>query len=359
MSRDAGHTMRGERPAQREIADRRGAAWTARDELARTVRGCAAAAGDEAEFVRRVRRAGLRIRPRYAAGSDEVVAGYSVALRPPAGTATVWHGGGYLARDLTLPRLRAGWPDTPQHASGAVAEWGAARRQQRPVALGREAREPDPALWARYTTEITALRERLRSVPAEDRALWAHVAHETAGAFAAWSLRVEDVPGPLAATANSLARSAQIRARQVRPRPAGLPSARGAAMLLASIAHGGSGTVAQAALLRQLANVAKALHDAHQACGDAQRAAQIADVVRTQLATVSAGLPRDEAPPPHTHPDAEAARIAGQGQLPLRSPGSPLPPATPGGAPQPLSPPNARPTPTPARDAESREPGGR
>ena len=93
--------------------------------------------------------------------------------------------------------------------------------------------------------------------------------------------------------------------------------------------------------------------------GDAHRAAQIADVVRTQLATVSAGLPRDEAPPPHTHPDAEAARIAAQGQLPLRSPGSPLPPATPGSAPQPLSPPNARPTPTPARDAESREPGGR
>ena len=73
-----------------------------------------------------------------------------------------------------------------------------------------------------------ALREQLRTVPCDDRALWAHVARETAGAFAAWSHSVEGAtPGPLADTARILARCAQLRAHQVRPRPAGLPSARG------------------------------------------------------------------------------------------------------------------------------------
>jgi Relaxase/Mobilisation nuclease domain len=329
-SRDVGHTARGHKPAEREIAARRGAPESAREQLARTVRACAAAAGDEAEFVRRVRRAGVRIRPRYATGRGDVVAGYSVALHPPAGSVAVWHGGGHLARDLTLPRLRADWPDTPQQASAALAEWGAAKRNQRPVTTGREAAEPAPELWATYTTEVTALREQLRRVPLDDRALWAHVARETAGAFAAWSLRVEQTPGPLAATAETLARSAQLRAHQIRPRKAGLPSARGAALLLFSISHGGSGSVAEAVLLRQLANVAKALHDHHTAAGDAARASQIATVVRTQLASVSAALPPVEpgpARPSHDADAVEAVRIAAQAHPGPRAPGSPIPDA--------------------------------
>jgi hypothetical protein len=48
--------VRGEKPADRERAQR--TPELAKDELARTVRACAAAAGDEAEFVRRVRAAG-------------------------------------------------------------------------------------------------------------------------------------------------------------------------------------------------------------------------------------------------------------------------------------------------------------
>jgi hypothetical protein len=44
----------------------------------------------------------------------------------------------HLARDLTLPRLRSDWPDTPQSASAAVAEWNAARRNRRQVTTGRE-----------------------------------------------------------------------------------------------------------------------------------------------------------------------------------------------------------------------------
>ena len=298
---------------------------TAREQLALTVRACGAAAGEEAEFVRRVRQAGVRIRPRFAKGSTTTeVTGYSVALRDgPAGG--VWYGGGHLARDLTLTRLRADWPSS---AEAALREWTATRCDAPTVAVGREAVTPDPQLWARYTTEVTALREQLRNVPPGDRELWAHVARETAGAFAAWSHSVEGAtPGPLAETARILARSAQLRAHQVRPRRAGLPSARGAALLCASVAAGGSGTIAQTVLLTQLANTVKALHDAHQASGDLRRANEIRDVVLQRLTMVHAALP----PEPvgvagGSDPAAvEAARIAGQGQLPARAPGAPLP----------------------------------
>ena len=313
-SRAAGRGgARGHKPAERAIADRRGSAELARDRLARVVRGCAAAAVDEAEFVRRVRRAGVRLRPRYAAGRDDVVAGYSAALRPPPGQAPVWYGGGHLARDLTLPRLREQWPDTPQAARAAVAEWGAARRNRRMVAPGREQHEPDPQLWARYSAELAELRDQLRAVPADDVATWAHVARETSGAFAAWSLRVEPTPGPLAATAAQLARSAQLHAHQPRATRARLPSAGGVAMLLASAGRGGHGPVGEAALLRQLANTAQAIHDAHLAAGQARTAQQLEAVVRGQLASVGRELAAT--PPTRARRGARgraaAARLAG------------------------------------------------
>ncbi|WP_146083476.1 hypothetical protein [Rathayibacter sp. AY1H2] len=69
-------------PAARESAQRRGAVEVDAHRLERAVRSSASASADEAEFVRRMRQAGVLIRPRYAAGRDDVVAGYSVALRP-------------------------------------------------------------------------------------------------------------------------------------------------------------------------------------------------------------------------------------------------------------------------------------
>src|SRR5690625_803892 len=53
--------------------------------LSLKVRGCATASRSEAEFVRRLRREGLLVRPRYAEGRTDVITGYSVAERPEAG----------------------------------------------------------------------------------------------------------------------------------------------------------------------------------------------------------------------------------------------------------------------------------
>jgi hypothetical protein len=244
--------------------------------------------------VRRLRRQGVLMRARYAEGTQDVVTGYSVAAKPEPGERPIWYGGGHLARDLTLPRLRDEWPaaaDTAEGAMSATAEWTAAKRGRRPVAPGREIREPDPALWCEVGADLERLREQLRSVPIEDRETWARVARHTSGAFAAWSARVEETPGPLAATSDALARTAELRRRPVRPQWAPKASASGAALLLISAAKGGRGAVAQAVMLRQLANLAKAIHDMHRADQDARRAAQIEHAIRRDLATVSALLP--------------------------------------------------------------------
>ncbi|MFC5382150.1 relaxase [Aquipuribacter nitratireducens] len=315
-SRAVGRGGRGYKPAELATAQRRGEVEPARAALARAVRAHAGAAADEAEFVRRLRRGGLLVRPRYAAGRDDVVAGYSVALRPTGGakgTAAerpVWYGGGHLDKDLSLPRLRREWPDTPTGASEAVAEWNAARRGARLVRPGRETREPAPRLWQEYGRDIAALRERLRQVSVTDRAAWAHVAHETAGALAAWSLRVEQTPGPLAEAADALARSAHVRAADVpASRPADVSAVKGATLLLASLSRGGRGSVAQAILLRQLMNLAKAIHDAHVAVGEAQRAAQVAAVARQQLRQVQSGLPAVRADVQVSKTAARPARV--------------------------------------------------
>lgn len=327
-SRQAGRGGRGYEPAEPAIAAQAGLAELPRRRLERVVRGCAAAAMDEGEFVRRVRAAGCLALPRYATGRADRVVGYRVAVRPRAGERPVWFGGGRLARDLTLPRLRASWPGSHVPAESSVSAWRSAAVEGQPAAAGRETLEPDSLLWSRYTAEVAALRDRLRTVPAADRAAWAHVAGQTAGAFAAWSVRVEATPGPLAAAAQSLARSAQLRAQPARGARAGLPSASGAALLLASAAHGGRGPVAEAVLLRQLVSLTRALSDMHAAAGEAQRAAELESVARSELALVSDRLTAStDAGRPEADAQAiDAARVARQGQL---APNAPRPsPAT-------------------------------
>jgi hypothetical protein len=44
------------------------------------VRAAATASESEAEFVRRMRRCGLLVRPRYADGRTDVITGYSVSV---------------------------------------------------------------------------------------------------------------------------------------------------------------------------------------------------------------------------------------------------------------------------------------
>jgi hypothetical protein len=172
--------------------------------LARLVREASVASKDEAEFVRRLRGSGALVRPRFETGGQDAVVGYSVALRSRAET-PIWFGGGKLAKDLTLPHLREFWEVSKDDREAAVVEWIAAKT----VARGREALGGHPDDWRRAVAAVERSVERLRTVPASDLCAWRGAAREAAGVFAAWSRRLEgNSPGPLAATADALARSA-------------------------------------------------------------------------------------------------------------------------------------------------------
>src|SRR5580658_3573604 len=75
---------------------------------------CAAAAGacSEQDFFARLEQAGVMVRKRYSTMNPDEVTGYAVGLPGHAARdgGTVWYGGGKLAADLTLPKLRSRWP---------------------------------------------------------------------------------------------------------------------------------------------------------------------------------------------------------------------------------------------------------
>jgi hypothetical protein len=269
-----------------------------REALALRVRAAATAAADEGEFVRRMRRSGLLVRARFAEGTTDVVTGYSVAARPEHGERPIWYGGGHLGRDLTLPRLRSEWEDTPTGASAAAAEWAAARRGRRVVAPGRETHDVTPQEWAEQDAKLRELVDRLRQVPVDDRDTWATVARQTAGALAAWSTATEAVPGDLAAAAEALSRSAQTYRRTTAPARLGTQAITGLAMLAASASRGGQGPIGQAALISSVLRLTQAVYD-HAVVSEQHRQARLlAGETRAQLMRVRAAHSATQHPAP-------------------------------------------------------------
>ncbi len=262
-----------------------------RETVARRVRSAAVGSVDEAEFVRRARGDGLLVRPRFAAGTDSVVVGYSAALRPAGrGQRPVWFGGGRLDRDLTLPRLRERWADTPQSAAAAAAEWAAAARHRGPVAPGREVRDVDPRLVESARADVSGLRDWLSSVPVGDTETWAAAARDASGMFAALSRRVESTPGPLARTATQLARSGQQRTSVRGPaarRPESVRTSRVVAYAM-QVNRGQRQTVVDALLLRQLTQLAITIQHARVQSGDRALAHALAVTVQRDLMVVHA-----------------------------------------------------------------------
>jgi len=171
---DGVRAERGYHPKEMEIARAQGLPELPRDTLQRKVRAAAVASDSEAEFVRRLRGTGVLVRPRFAQGSKSLVEGFSVAVKPATADASpVWFGGGRLARDLTLPKLREAWDTSADAVVLGVAEWRAAAAGDRVAADGREAVEPTAEEWLKYTKEVGELYERLKTAPLDDDALWA------------------------------------------------------------------------------------------------------------------------------------------------------------------------------------------
>src|SRR5215469_15036760 len=97
--------------AEKEQAARRGWDESPRVTLRRHVCGVAAGARTEREFFDQLASAGVLIRKRYSTQHPGQVTGYAVGLAHHRGRdgGVIWYGGGKLAADLTLPKLRGRW----------------------------------------------------------------------------------------------------------------------------------------------------------------------------------------------------------------------------------------------------------
>jgi hypothetical protein len=93
----------------------------ARAVLRSTVTGAAEQARDEAGFFARLREDGVLVRLRFSETSPGQVTGYAVGLPGHDGSdgEPLWYGGGRLAAELTLPRLRRRWDPSRRSAAGS------------------------------------------------------------------------------------------------------------------------------------------------------------------------------------------------------------------------------------------------
>jgi hypothetical protein len=101
------------RPARAETQQAARNGWTEvpRTRLRREVSAAAATAATEHDFFARLAEAGVLVRHRYSTTDPGQVTGYAVGLpgHDSKDGGTVWYGGGKLAADLTLPKLRHRW----------------------------------------------------------------------------------------------------------------------------------------------------------------------------------------------------------------------------------------------------------
>ncbi|RJO77727.1 hypothetical protein D5S18_07805 [Nocardia panacis] len=279
---------RGLTRAELTPGDNRTVEEPARWRLERVVRACAVASREEGEFVRRLRQEKLIVLPRYAHGDTSVVVGYAVAEPTRSRGRLVYYGGGRLASDLTLPALRNEWDRSPALDAEAVGEWRAAHRNRPPVNPdGAEVVPVDAAEVGRAAQDLQWWNRYLAQIPPDDRDQWARAAARTAGVMAAWSVRTEPVPGPLATAARALAKSAQRPAHTRWRKPARTLTAGGAALIMLQTREQ-STAASYHLVLAQLTRAARAMRDAHTARGDLHRAAELDRAVRTELAAVHA-----------------------------------------------------------------------
>ena len=231
--------------------------------LERSMRACAVAAGDELDYIKRLRHEGVEIEGvEYDRGRGRGrITGYKVRL---AGNENErWYGGGSVAKDLTLPALRAAG-NWPQIDGDQVTAWR--------DATTRTLTRPEYATLIEAETAIAELRQRLTEVDVSDRVTWAHVARDGAGILNALSLRTEPQPGALADAAYALAASATInRTAGDRRRWLGRAASRSAARALMAQRPARSSRE----LLQQVSYMVNQITQMHMLAAQEQRARDI------------------------------------------------------------------------------------
>ena len=285
-AREHARGARADSAADLRASAARGAVTTDRARLEQRVRAAAAGARDELEFVVRLRELGVRARPRFAPGRTDVVTGYSVALHTRAGQRTQWYGGGRLARDLSLSRLRARWPDTPQGAQEAVDAWRDAWRGMPPRGAAVISAE-------RLRASLTALetvRWRMRGVDATDPVAMGDATSDVAGLLAAAALGCPEDSAErrcLERASRAVGRHGQLKSRPGAPRAAEDALVLAAGLASTAVMRPG----AQAGILIGLAalRLADALSDLYRQAGQTRTARHMADEAARALQALHAG----------------------------------------------------------------------
>ncbi len=230
--------------AEHEKARRHGRQEAPRVTLRRAVGTAAAGATSEEEFFARLREAGVLVRIRYSVRDPGQVTGYAVALADDTVSTggQVWFGGGKLAADLSLPKLRRRWDGaSPGPPSG-----------------GRFTPEERNAIWEHAAKAVQEARDQIRRCAATDPGAASDAAWAAADTLyvAASALRSP----VLRQAADSYARAARMPyARIPRPTPAG-NGLRQAARLLSRVASASQdSTLDVAALIANLAALVEAV----------------------------------------------------------------------------------------------------
>lgn len=285
-SREQGGELSGDSRAEIERVARGERVETEREELRRVVRSCAAAAVNEAEFIRRVRAEGIAIFPRWEEGGRNVVGGYSVQLRGENGVTGPRLGGTLLASDLSLPELRQDWDTGPEASKEALEEWRSLRRGSD---KDRDAQVvTDPQAWRKIAEDVRRWNEWLDSIPREDRVQWAYAARRTSAMYGQLSKRVEgNKPAEFAATAKELARAAQLptplRRQARKATPVKRPSVRGVVAVLAQMDRRRDSDSGLLLLVEQLMLAVAAIGEARVAADDYSRAVYLTGEIREKL----------------------------------------------------------------------------
>ena len=324
--RDRTAARRPTRP-ESEKARRRGLPEAPRITLRRAVSTAATGASSEREFFARLDQAGVLVRKRFSTRNPSEITGYAVAL--PHDTtragASVWFGGGKLAADLTLPKLRCRWQATGPRPGDRFT---AAERA---------------AIWEHAARTAAGAAEQIRNVTATDPAVAADAAwaaadtlHASAAALGSRVLRQ---------AADSYDRAARAPYGRI-PAP-GQPgnNLRRTSRLLSTLPSVADVPLAEMTLLMRFAKLAEAiaeLREAQRLAAQAAAARRAAEHLRaampgyvnppwgghTRVRTTSAERSRAEFPfPPAFRPGIGSLRKADgqQGARPVRSQGPPRP----------------------------------
>lgn len=266
-SREHARGSRCDSAAAQNAAKRAGTSRTDRAVLEERLRAAATAAASEADFVRRARRLGVRLHPRFASGRIDIVVGYSAALRTENGQQTRWWGGGRIARDLTLTQLRTRWQDTPSSALEAVEAWKGHYPKRAPY---------DGPLWQDRLRALEHFRTHLDRLSPTDHVGLANAAADIAGLLHAQAITARTTGGRdmLERAALQVGRCAQLKTRPADKRLVDV-GARMASDLALSIAAATNPRMAAIALAHATVDLVHTIAELHEAAGQAATAAAI------------------------------------------------------------------------------------